>query len=168
MFSTLFAGTSRITDAIEKWILFFLLIGVASLVFVQVLLRYVFHAPLLGIEEILVFPTIWLYFLGCAHSSRDKTQIAADVFESLPIPRKYVVIQKMLSSLLSCLLSLWLTFWAYNFFRYSIKVWKLSPTLYIPQFYAESAVFISFVLMSLYIVDEFLSNSMEFLRLFRH
>lgn len=42
------------------------------LVFIQVLLRYVFKAPLMGIEELLLFPSIWLYMVGGANASFKK------------------------------------------------------------------------------------------------
>jgi TRAP-type C4-dicarboxylate transport system permease small subunit len=44
----------------------------------------------------------------------------------------------------------WLTFWSYDYFRYALRVWKESPTLYIPTFYAECAMFIGLVLMTVY------------------
>ena len=56
----------------------------------------------------------------------------------------------MIADLLSVIVAGWLTYWAYDYFRYALRVWKESPTLYIPTFYAECALFIGLVLMTFY------------------
>ena len=63
---------------IQGVLLFITLLGIAILVFIQVILRYVLHHPLMGIEELLLFPTIWLYFLGSANASVEHTHITKD------------------------------------------------------------------------------------------
>ena len=40
------------------------ILACVAIMCVQIVLRYVFHAPLMGVEELLYFPTIWLYLLG--------------------------------------------------------------------------------------------------------
>ena len=46
--------------------------------------------------------------------------------------------------------ALWLTWWAWDYFRYALRVWKLSPTRYIPTFYAECSLFIGLALMTIF------------------
>ena len=65
--------------AIENWTALVLMLAVTFLVFIQVILRYVLHHPLMGIEEMLLFPTIWLYFLGGAIASRERNHIECRV-----------------------------------------------------------------------------------------
>ena len=48
--------------------------GMVALVTVQVILRAL-NMPLFGIEELLTFPTIWLYFLGGACASFTNSHI---------------------------------------------------------------------------------------------
>ena len=48
----------------NEFVVIVLTVAVALLVFIQVILRYVFKAPLMRIEELLLFPTIWLYMIG--------------------------------------------------------------------------------------------------------
>ena len=108
---------------------------VALMEFYQVLMRYVFEIPVMGLEEILVYPTLWLYFLGSVNASREDTQIKANVLD---------VFLKADRSKLSCPSSrrsdvpgngpLADLHRAWDYFRYSRRVWKESPTLYIPTF----------------------------------
>jgi len=139
---------------IQGVILFLLLLGIAILVFIQVILRYVLHHPLMGIEELLLFPTIWLFMIGSAHSSLERTQIKAQVIEVFlksPIGFKT---SRIIMGVISLVINCWLTYWAFQYFLYSIRVHKLSATLYIPLIYAESAVFLGFFLMCIYILVE--------------
>lgn len=135
---------------VQGFLLFITLLGIAILVFVQVILRYVLHYPLMGIEEILLFPTIWLFMLGSANSSLEHTQIKAQVIDMFLKSRIAIKISRIIMGFISLIINFWLTYWAYKYFLYSIRVHKLSPTLYIPLVYAESAVFIGFFLMAIY------------------
>ncbi len=139
---------------IQGVLLFITLLGIAILVFIQVILRYVLHHPLMGIEELLLFPTIWLYFLGSANASVEHTQIKAqviDIFLKTPTSLK---ISRIIMGIISFGVNCWLTYWAYQYFQYSNRVHKLSATLYIPMVYAESAVFLGFFLMAIYVFFE--------------
>ena len=148
---------------IQEYLLFILILSIAVMLSVQVLLRYVFHAPLMGIEEILVFPTIWLYFLGGVNASRERSHIVAkvlDIFIKKPVTRH---MENILMSLFSTGVVLWLNYWAYDYFKYSLRSWKLSASLYIPMFIGECALFVCLTLMSLYTVLELIDHCGQFI-----
>lgn len=135
-----------------------LMIILPFMVFIQVLLRYVFKAPLMGIEELMLFPTIWLYMIGGANASMERNHISCGIL-TLYIKRKRTMqIFNILKSLLSLIVSLWLTYWAFWYFSYSLKVWKYSDLVGVPMFFGESALFIGLVLMTLYTGVELIDN----------
>ncbi len=121
---------------------------VAVMMFVQVLARYVFQVPLMGLEEVLIFPTLWLYILGSVNASREDTQIKANVLDVFLKSRRAKLVVRVMADLMSLVVSVWLTWWTWEYFRYALRVWKESPTLYIPTFYAECALFIGLLLMT--------------------
>ena len=49
--------------------------------FVQVVTRYVLQVPVMGLEETMLYPTLWLYILGAVNASRENTYIHANVLE---------------------------------------------------------------------------------------
>lgn len=53
-----------------RYVLTLLLTTVALMQFIQVIWRYIVEQPLMGLEEMLVFPTLWLYMLGSVNASR--------------------------------------------------------------------------------------------------
>jgi TRAP-type transport system small permease protein len=135
-----------------------LMIAIPVLVTIQVLLRYVFHLPLMGIEELLLFPAIWLYMLGGASASRDRSHIECGVVVLYIKKERSYAIFRLIRTFISVIISCWLTYWAYWFFSYSLRMWKLSDLLYLPMFFGESAIFIGLVLMTLYTVIELIDG----------
>ena len=133
-----------------KYTLMILISTVAVMEFYQVVMRYILELPVMGLEELLVYPTLWLYFLGSVNASREDTQIKANVLDVFLKTDKAKLIVRVIADLLSVIVASWLTYWAWDYFKYARRVWKESPTLYIPTFYAECALFIGLVLMTFY------------------
>jgi len=136
--------------AVQGVVLTFLMLSVTVIVFIQVILRYVLHAPLMGIEELVLFPAIWLYMLGGANASLERNHIQCNVITVYIKNPVALSLLNLLKSIISLSVCLWLAYWAYKYFMYSLKVWKLSNLLYIPLFFGESSLFICLVLMSIY------------------
>lgn len=133
-----------------KYALTILISTVAAMEFYQVVMRYLLEIPVMGLEEILVYPTLWLYFLGSVNASREDTQIKANVLDVFIKTDRAKLVVRVIADFMAVVVSSWLTYWAYDYFRYALRVWKESPTLYIPTFYAESSVFVGMVLMTIF------------------
>lgn len=137
-------------DRLARYLLTTLLCVVAIGQFVQVITRYVLQVPVMGLEETMLYPTLWLYMLGAVNASRENTHIRANVLEIfLKTPRQHTVLA-IVGEVLSLIIGLWLLYWAWDFTRYSWRVWKESPTLYIPTFFADVALFTGLALMMAY------------------
>ncbi len=73
---------TRILDVlvrIERALIIFVCMALALLMVVQIILRYVFVAPFLGIEEVAVLLGLWIYFLGLVHVTRTRQHIGSGV-----------------------------------------------------------------------------------------
>jgi TRAP-type transport system small permease protein len=115
--------------------------------FVQVITRYVFQTPVMGLEETMLYPMFWLYMLGAVNASRENTHIRANVLEIFLGTERARLVLACIGEVLSLIIGLWLLTWVWDFTRYSVRVWRESPTLYIPVFYADIALLIAMVLM---------------------
>jgi TRAP-type C4-dicarboxylate transport system permease small subunit len=133
-----------------KYILPLLISIVAVMQFYQVLMRYVFELPIMGLDELVVYPTLWLYLLGSVNAAREDTQIKANVLDVFLKSDRSRLVVRVIADLMSVIVSCWLTYWAWDYFLYAKRVWKESPTLYIPTFWAECSLFIGLVLMTGY------------------
>ncbi len=143
----------------------FFKIGLAVLIstvtvmeFYQVIMRYVFEVPVMGLDEILVYPTLWLYFMGSVNACREDTQIKANVLDIFLKTDRARLKVRIVADIMSLVVSVWLTWWAWDYFRYALKVWKGSPTLYIPTFYAECVFFLGLALMSFFVAWHLVKN----------
>jgi len=75
-----------------------LMLWVAAAMFLQVVLRYIFHAPLFGIEEIVILTAAWLYFVGIAYATKTESHVKVEIV-SLLVKKSLVVKWNKLSSL---------------------------------------------------------------------
>lgn len=138
-------------EKLFRYILGFLIITVAGFQFVQVIMRYVFETPIMGLDEMAVIATLWLYALGAVNASREDTQIRANVLEIFLSTERAHHILLVVSETISLVISIWLTSWAWDYLRYALRVNKETATLYLPTIIYESALFLALLMMSLYV-----------------
>lgn len=137
-------------DRFASVILTVLICVVALGQFVQVITRYVLEIPVMGLEESLLYPTMWLYMLGAVNASRENTHIRANVLEIFLSTERQHQVLAVIGEVISLIVGLWLTSWAWDFTRYSLRVWRESPTLYLPTFYVDVALMTGMVLMMIF------------------
>lgn len=87
-----------------------IIIGVVTLwvtfaIFLQVVLRYIFHAPLFGIEEIVILTAAWLYFVGIAYTTKTESHVKVEIVSLLVNKRLLVKWNKLSSLFLSIIAS---------------------------------------------------------------
>ncbi|UWQ90533.1 TRAP transporter small permease subunit [Rhodobacteraceae bacterium M382] len=126
--------------------------------FVQVITRYVLEIPVMGLEESLLFPTLWLYVLGAVNASRENTHIRANVLEIFLTTDRQHQILAAIGEVISLIIGVWLTYWAWDFAQYSHRVWRESPTLYLPTFWVDMALVAGLILMMLFTVGHLLTH----------
>jgi TRAP-type C4-dicarboxylate transport system permease small subunit len=137
-------------DRFARYLLTALILIVALGQFVQVITRYVLQVPVMGLEETMMYPTLWLYIFGAVNASRENTHIRANVLEIFMTTKRQHTILAIVGEVISLAVGLWLLSWAWDFTRYAWRVWKESPTLYIPTFYSDVALVAGLALMMLY------------------
>ena len=149
----------RVVDAF----IVFNIVAIAALACAQVFLRYVVRMPLLGIEELCYFPTIWLYLGAAVKASSEKGQLVARVLEIFVKKQRTVYWLRSVAALFSTGVLCWLTYWGYDLLKYSLRMEKITDTLFIPWLYIEMVPCITFGMMLLYAVIE----AWEYFRAYR-
>ena len=66
---------------LERALIIFFCLSLAALMVFQIVLRYVFVTPFLGIEEVTVLLGFWIYFLGLVHVTRTRQHIGSGVLQ---------------------------------------------------------------------------------------
>ncbi len=144
------------------------IILVASCSFVTIgigtgaMLRYIFKKDLYGAEEFITIAAFWMYFIGAVYATHSKKHITAEIFSSLCGNRKIVYAVKIFSLAATAAISILYSWWGWEFFHWSLTNGGRSVAWLIPLVYGHSAVFISFVLMSIYFLIELKNEIQEF------
>lgn len=152
------SAVTRGIARVQQGVVLVLLTVIPVLVVIQVILRYVLQMPLMGIEEIMLFPTIWLYMLGGGVASYERDHIQAGILALYIKNERRLAIFFFVRTVVSFIISVWLTYWAFKYFLYSMRVWKLSNLLYLPLFFGESAMFIGLLFMTFFTFVELIDR----------
>ncbi len=137
-------------DTTFRYVLSVLMLTVAVMQFIQVIARYILNLPLPGLEELLVYPTLWLYLMGSANASRQNTQITANVLDIFLKTKRSKVILLLIGQALSLIIVCWLFYWALDYERYARRIWKETSYLFYPLYLAEVAMPVGIGLMTLF------------------
>ncbi|MGI6030250.1 MAG: TRAP transporter small permease [Eubacteriales bacterium] len=116
-------------------------------VFVNVLLRYLFHKSLVWNEEVAAISFIWVIFVGAAACYKRGQLIGIDVLVSI-LPEKAKRGVRILVTFIMLFFNLWLTYLSLVF---SLGAWsKISLSLQIPYTFFDIASTVGFSFMSYY------------------
>ena len=120
----------------------------------EVVMRYVFKSSLMGVEEVMVFPIIWLYMLGGANASYEKSHIECGIL-TLYIKKEHsMLIFNLVKRIICVVILAWITYWSFYYFYYSLTTWKVADITYAPLFFANLAMTVGFVLMLIYAIRD--------------
>lgn len=133
-----------------------------SLVFIQVVFRYLLDVPLFGLEEIATYLAVWLYFIGTAYGAHLRNHISANVMDVLLANERARDFVALVVSLITVVLSVWMTVWAGNYLAWSLGTGVSSLELKLPMAWVHSSAVIGLGLMSFYFVLEALDRFRAF------
>lgn len=132
-----------------------------------VVFRYILNIDLFGLEEIIVIPAFWMFFIGASYGTYKKKHISAElvsVYVKKDKPRKIV---ETITSFVTLSLCLLITYWSIQFFSWSFTSGATSSAWRIPQYIPHSAVLFGFLLMTFYFIVHFIVNVKELVTLYK-
>lgn len=127
---------------------------VTILMTVQIVTRYLFGFSFYGIEELMSFFAIWMYFIGSAHGSWARGQISASLLDvALPFGRAQQAL-RLLACVVTTVLCAWMAVWASQYFMQSIQRRLMSLEIGIPLSWVYVIMPIGLFLMAFYALVE--------------
>lgn len=121
------------------------------LVTVQVILRAL-NMPLFGVEELLNFPTIWIYFIGGVCAAYTDAHIECGIIKAVSKNKHSVMVAELVSCVLASGIGLYVLTWAWEYTKYCFSSGAKSPILAIPMIVGQIIIFIGLLLMALYTI----------------
>ena len=141
---------ARALLAAQRWILFICCALVVIGLFAQVILRYVLGTTILGLNELILIPTIWMYFIGASYASAEGTHISADVLQVYLRSNRIKQVVRTIVSAISLAVGLILSWWACLYIQHSLDRPGATPVFGLPLIIVQMAVIVGFILMSFY------------------
>src|SRR5699024_8762724 len=111
----------------------------------------IFQADLYGLEELILIPAFWMYFMGASYGTHLDTHITADLTKVYIKSEKIKSIIQLLNTVICFVIAVVFTFWAYNFVVWSINSGGTSSAWQYPLYIPKSSIMVGFILMSLYL-----------------
>ncbi|UCH51216.1 MAG: TRAP transporter small permease subunit [Chloroflexota bacterium] len=117
----------------------------------QIILRYVFRQPLLGLEEIALLVVLWLWFFGMAAASEKGFHITG----GLPVTRQSIQnVLKMVYPFICLIATLIFCYLTYLYCQWVVTADIRSIALQIPYIVSATGVFLGLVLNAAYLTSE--------------
>lgn len=132
---------------------------------VTVVLRYIFQTGLHGLEELIIIPAFWMYFIGAAYGTYKKEHITADIVSVYLKGEKKHLWLKLIISLINCSLISIFAFWSIEYIIWSINSGAHSNVWKYPMYIPQSSILVGFGLMTLYTFVELVN---DFIKLYRY
>lgn len=120
--------------------------------FAEVVARYVFSASILGLAELILIPTLWMYFIGASYASRRGEHISANILDVLLGSERAKAVVVLIVAVISVVLSVILAYWGIAYLTESIARGASSNIWGMPLAIMQSAVTVGFLLMCAYAV----------------
>lgn len=124
----------------EKILMGVIMLWITVAIFVQIILRYIFHAPLFGIEEIVILTAAWLYFIGVAYTTKTEGHVKVDIITLFSKNRLFLKWNKLSILSLSIIGSGVLFYVALQHTLWAFEVGLVIPTFMISISYATLSV----------------------------
>ena len=144
-----------------KTILILVSVTVICTMFAQVVSRYVFQSPIWGLDEITGHTAVWLYLIGSAHGSYERSHIKAEFIHMFIKNQCVLFIIKALAAALATVVSCYMIVWSAGYVHWSITKHEITPTLQLPTVIFQIPILISAILMALYFFVEMLEMAYQ-------
>lgn len=152
-------------EAVFERILFVFIIGfglcLAALMFAQVVLRYVFASPFVGIEELSLLFGAWFYFLGIAYVTRNGEHIHGGILTMVVASRNAVRAVRLAMTLLGIAACALFGYYAINYALFEIQTGRLSSYMRWPKGWWSASLIFGFVGTAAYMVLQAVNQAVD-------
>lgn len=124
--------------------------GLAVLMFAQVIMRYFFDSPFSGIEEVSILLGVWVYFMGMGYATKEREHIHGGIV-SLVVSDPYKVSQiRFIGSVISMIAACIFGFFACKYAIFVIEKGRTSVNLQWPKGFWSASMIVGFSMMAGY------------------
>ena len=120
--------------------------------------RTLLDVPVFGLEELVLMAAIWLYMLGAALASRERSHLSADFIQAFIHNETWQDMIKLLATVLSVAIATYFVTWSYSLFSWGVEQGQVTPVFGIPQYLSQGSLFVASVLLLAYTVRDLIKD----------
>lgn len=142
-------------------------LGLALLMFGQIIMRYGLESPFTGIEEAAVLLGVWIYFLGMGYATREREHIHGGIVSLLVSSPVRISQIRLFGSIISMLAACIFGYFACKYALFVIEKGRMSINLQWPRGLWSGSMIVGFAMMVGYFLLESINEYRDLLRLRR-
>lgn len=135
---------------------------VAVMLAVGIFTRSVLEKPVFGLEELVLLGAMWLYMLGAAIASRDRSHLSADFVQVVSSNLTVIRLFHLLATVISLGMAIMFARWSFDLMSWSWDKGQTSIVFKIPWYVSQSSLFFGSVLFIFYLIRDFLNDLASF------
>lgn len=140
---------------LEESILVAFLVAMTLIMGIQVFCRYVLGTSLSWSEELTRYLFIWCGFLSVSYCSKMCISIKIEQFVAM-LPRRRKALLKVINHTIELVFFVYMIPFAWSYMMSAFEQGQVSPALGLPMGYVQAAPFVSFVLVSIRILQRWI------------
>ncbi|HUU64680.1 MAG TPA: TRAP transporter small permease [Dehalococcoidales bacterium] len=142
----------------QKLLLIFLFLPLTLTMFAETVARYALGIGFFAIEDFVGYTAVWLYFIGAAVATHERTQVKAELTGMfLKNPRALSILRAVVAAI-SVGVAAIMTQWTYAFVVWSVHMNETTPVHQVPMVYFEASLLVGSFLMTVYFTLELVDN----------
>lgn len=130
---------------------------------ITVTMRYFIKTDFFALEELLIIPAFWLYFIGASYGAHERYHVIVD-FINTYASKKVADIVQLITVIVTVVVSVIMTVWAFDYVMWSFQSGSKSSAWKIPLYIAHSSVLVGFLLMTIYFTRDFVIDLLTILK----
>ncbi|EAR62213.1 TRAP transporter small permease [Neptuniibacter caesariensis] len=142
-------------------------LGLAFLMFSQVIMRYIFESPFTGIEELSILLAVWIYFLGMGYATREREHIHGGIVSLVVKDPFKVNIIRFFGSITCMIAAIIFGYFACKYALKEIDRGRVSINLRWPRGFWSASMIVGFAMMVGYFLLETINEFRDLRRSWR-
>lgn len=148
----------RVLTAMIKPFVVLLSLFVALAMVFGIFARSVLNTPLLGLEELVLFSVIWLYMLGAALASQERTHLTADFVHILTDNKQVHQSIRVAASIISMVMAIVFLIWSYDLLAWGLAKRQSTPVFQLPLYASQGSLFVCSLLFVFYALRDVIND----------
>lgn len=152
----------KLWDHLEEYILVYSMMFSVTLVFLQVIMRYVFSSSLSWSEELARYLFLWQIWLGASYAVKERKHLRIEAVQSMIKSASGKIRFELVALFLWLVFSIFMVYKGGELVKLLFIRGQVSPAMRVPMAYAYASVPVGCLLMSIRLIAEIMTMFKEY------